>query len=57
MSGQRVADYFIIAGLPENPVPLDDVDIDSQLKPTSKNEPITDICVIIPNDGEECPPG
>lgn len=55
MSGnRRVADYFIVAGLPEKPAPLDDID---ELKPSSKLEPITDICVIIPNDGEECPPG
>ena len=57
MSGRRVADYFIVAGLPEKPSPLDEYDSDSQLKPSSKLEPITDICVIIPNEGEECPPG
>ena len=56
MSTRRVADYFIVAGLPDQPVPLD-LSSDSQPKPTSKNEPITDICVIIPNEGEECPPG
>lgn len=55
MSTQRIADYFIVAGLPDHPVPLND--LADQLKPTSKNEPITDVCVIIPNEGEECPPG
>jgi len=56
-SSQRVADYFIVAGLPENPLPLDDFATDTQLKPTTKTEPITDVCVIVPSEGEECPPG
>ncbi|XP_067929258.1 C-myc promoter-binding protein-like isoform X3 [Watersipora subatra] len=56
MSGRRVADYFMVVGLPKNPSPLD-LSSEGQLKPTSKNEPITDVCVIIPNEGEECPPG
>lgn len=58
--GQRIADYFIVTGLPTDPILLENATgTDSQRPKTSqtKTEPITDICVIIPSSGEECPPG
>lgn len=54
MSGKRVADYFIVAGLPEERKPLENT---NEQKASSRSEPITDICVVIPSEGEECPPG
>lgn len=57
MSSQRVADYFIVAGMPQNPSLLENASNEASMKPNHKREPITDICVIIPNQGEDCPPG
>lgn len=42
MDDRRVADYFVIAGLPENPELLDDSD-SGHLKGYSCKAPITDI--------------
>lgn len=60
MSRERIADYFIVTGLPPDPVLLENsTSVDSQRQKTTaaKTEPITDICVIVPNNGEDCPPG
>ncbi len=49
MSGEdprRVADYFVVAGLPrENQQPLDEYGLEVSLKPTAYQDPITDITV------------
>ncbi|XP_046401074.1 DENN domain-containing protein Crag isoform X3 [Ischnura elegans] len=59
MDERRVADYFVVAGLPkENPQPLDDFSRDgAHLKPTHNQAPITDVTVIFRSLGERCPPG
>lgn len=58
MDDKQLADYFVVAGLTENSMPLEDVSFDgNQLKSTYEQEPITDITVIIPVLGEGIPPG
>ncbi|XP_071449879.1 DENN domain-containing protein Crag isoform X2 [Hetaerina americana] len=59
MDERRVADYFVVAGLPkENPQPLDDFSRDgAHLKPTHNQAPITDVTVIFRSLGERCPQG
>jgi len=58
MEDRTVADYFVIAGLPENPERVDDETYCEGLNPNLKNiEPITDITVIFPTLGEEVPRG
>lgn len=56
MDERRVADYFVIAGLPEKPELLDDSD-SGHLKGYSTKPPITDIGVIFPGLGETVPNG
>jgi hypothetical protein len=57
MEERTVADYFVVAGLPEVPEPVDE-DYCEGLSPNLKNiEPITDITVIFPSLGEEVPRG
>lgn len=55
MDERRVADYFVVAGLPENPELLDDFADVGHLKPNHNQAPITDIGVIFP-DFDECVP-
>ena len=45
---RRVADYVVIAGLPENEKPqlLDEYSLEVNLKPSAYQDPITDITVI-----------
>ncbi|RVE71782.1 hypothetical protein OJAV_G00055360 [Oryzias javanicus] len=55
----RVADYFVVAGLPDSPKPLeDDLHFDDvgarSVKPKA---PITDVAVVIRSLGEEVPAG
>lgn len=58
MDERRVADYFVVAGLPEELEPVDDFSKDgTYLKPTYNQAPITDITVIIPSAEEIVPPG
>lgn len=57
MEERRVADYFIVAGLPENPLPLEEYANEAVLKPTYKQDPITDIGVINKTLGEKVPKG
>ena len=51
MSGEdprRVADYFVVAGLPrdvEKQQPLDEYGLEVSLKPSAYQDPITDITV------------
>ncbi|XP_072937985.1 DENN domain-containing protein Crag [Epargyreus clarus] len=56
MDERRVADYFVVAGLPEEPELLDDSD-SGHLKGYSTKPPITDIGVIFPGLGETVPNG
>uniref|UniRef100_A0A2A4JDM7 UDENN domain-containing protein n=1 Tax=Heliothis virescens TaxID=7102 RepID=A0A2A4JDM7_HELVI len=56
MDERKVADYFVIAGLPEKPELLDDSD-SGHLKGYSTKPPITDIGVIFPGLEETVPDG
>ena len=58
MEDKQIADYFVVAGLTENSMPLEDFSFDgSQLKSTYDQAPITDITVIIRTLGEVGPQG
>ncbi|CAM1154359.1 DENND4C (predicted) [Pycnogonum litorale] len=58
---KRVADYFVVAGLPDNPSPLDDVYSRDASSPAGFSHvghaPITDIAVIFRSMGETVPSG
>lgn len=56
MDDRKVADYFVVAGLPETPELLDDSD-SGHLKGYSCKAPITDIGVVFPTLGETVPDG
>ncbi|XP_026331019.1 DENN domain-containing protein Crag-like [Hyposmocoma kahamanoa] len=56
MDERRVADYFVVAGLPKKPEILDDSD-SGHLKGYTCKAPITDISVIFPGLGETLPSG
>ncbi|CAH1134526.1 unnamed protein product [Ceutorhynchus assimilis] len=57
MEDRRIADYFVVAGLPEDPEPLDDTTLSEggNLKASHSQAPITDISVIFPSLGETLP--
>ncbi|XP_013789446.1 DENN domain-containing protein 4C-like [Limulus polyphemus] len=58
MEDKRVADYFVVAGLPDNPQPLEEFTHDGITPQTSHNlAPITDLTVIIHSQGETVPQG
>ncbi|XP_035218494.1 C-myc promoter-binding protein-like [Stegodyphus dumicola] len=58
MDDKRVADYFVVAGLPDNPSKLDEFSRDGiSPKTTHPLVPITDITVIIRSQGEIVPKG
>lgn len=58
MSERRVADYFVIAGLPENPEFLEDNYMTEGYQKNLQNQiPITDIGVIFPSLDETVPEG
>jgi len=54
---RRVADYFVICGLPppEKQQQLDEYSLEVNLKPSHNQDPITDITVIFPGLGENVP--
>ena len=56
MDEKRVADYFVVAGLPENPIEIDEYSNEAVLKSTYKQDPIVDVAVINKTLGEQCPP-
>ncbi|XP_041980512.1 DENN domain-containing protein Crag isoform X2 [Aricia agestis] len=56
MDERRVADYFVVAGLPDQPELLDDSD-SGHLKGYTPKAPITDIGVIFPGLSETLPNG
>ena len=51
---RRVADYFVVAGLPprEDQKLLDDLSLEVTLKPSHNQDPITDVTVIFPGLGK-----
>ncbi|XP_050303114.1 DENN domain-containing protein Crag isoform X2 [Anthonomus grandis grandis] len=57
MEERRIADYFVVAGLPDDPEPLDDTTLSEggNLKASHSQAPITDISVIFPSLGEILP--
>mgnify|MGYP000232809394 CR=1 FL=1 len=56
MDERRVGDYFVVAGLPEQPEPLGEFSQDgTHLKATHNQAPITDVTVFFPGLGEEAP--
>nr|CAH7749959.1 unnamed protein product [Callosobruchus chinensis] len=57
MDERRVADYFVVAGLPNDPEPLDEMTLSEggNLKASHGQPPITDISVIFPSLGETKP--
>ncbi|CAG9857977.1 unnamed protein product [Phyllotreta striolata] len=59
MEEKRVADYFVVAGLPDDPDPLDETTLSEggNLKASHGQPPITDISVIFPSLGEVEPDG
>ncbi|XP_073833925.1 DENN domain-containing protein Crag isoform X2 [Musca autumnalis] len=59
MEERRIADYFVVAGMPENPQLLQDSNFkeSGHLRAASSIEPITDIGVFFPLLGEEVPEG
>jgi hypothetical protein len=58
MDERRVGDYFVVAGLLDQPDPLGDFSRDgAHLKATFNQAPITDVTVIFPSLGEDIPPG
>lgn len=56
---KRVADYFVVAGLPANPRPLEEDFTAVQSSPWANFGPlpVTDIAVIVRSEGEVPPPG
>ncbi|XP_037938686.1 DENN domain-containing protein Crag isoform X2 [Teleopsis dalmanni] len=59
MEDKRIADYFVVAGMPENPQLLQEsiFNDSSHLRAANTIEPITDIGVYFPLLGEEIPEG
>lgn len=57
MEERRIVDYFVMAGLPDNPEPLDDTALSDagHLKASHSQAPITDIGVVFPSLGETVP--
>ncbi|XP_018574425.1 DENN domain-containing protein 4C isoform X2 [Anoplophora glabripennis] len=57
MDERRVADYFVVAGLPDDPEPLDETTLSEggNLKASHGQPPITDISVIFPSLNEVKP--
>jgi len=59
MEEKRIADYFVVAGMPEHPQLLQENSFNDsgRLRAASTIEPITDIGVYFPLLGEEVPEG
>jgi len=56
MEEGRVADYFVVAGLPSNPVPLEEFSNEAVLKSSHRQDPIVDLAVINRSLSEVPPP-
>lgn len=57
MDERRVVDYFVVAGLPENPLPLEEFSNEAAIKSTYKQDPVTEITIINKTLGEKVPRG
>ena len=58
MDERQIADYFVVAGLPESEADrVEEEPLGSHLKPSNDLGPITDLAVIFPTLGEPIPPG
>lgn len=59
MEEKRIADYFVVAGMPEQPQLLQENSFNDsgRLRAANTIEPITDIGVFFPLLGEEIPEG
>ena len=57
MDDRRVADYFVVAGLSDVSLPLEEFSNEAAIKQTYKQDPITDITVINKSIGEKVPRG
>ena len=57
MDEKRIVDYFVVAGLPDNPEPVEEFSDENVLKSDYKQDPITDIAIIIRSLGETAPKG
>ncbi|PVD19799.1 hypothetical protein C0Q70_20290 [Pomacea canaliculata] len=55
MDEQRVADYFVVAGLGEGALPLEEISNEAAIKPSYHQDPIIDIAVINRSAGEKVP--
>ncbi|XP_076443222.1 C-myc promoter-binding protein-like isoform X3 [Babylonia areolata] len=55
MDEQRVADYFVVAGLGEGALPLEEISNEAAIKPGNRQDPITEIAVINRSAGEKIP--
>lgn len=53
MDEQRVADYFVVAGLGEGALPLEEISNEAAIKPSYHQDPIIDIAVINRSAGEK----
>lgn len=53
MDEQRVADYFVVAGLGKGALPLEEVTNEAAIKPAFRKDPITDVAVINRSAGEK----
>ena len=52
-----MADYFVMAGLPDKRKPLIDLSSDSSVKSSHKQDPIVEVTIINKGLGEVPPPG
>ena len=48
-----MADYFVVAGLGEGALPLEEISNEAAIKPGYRQDPITDIAVINRSAGEK----
>lgn len=57
MEERRIADYFVVAGLPtQESDRIEEDPVGTHLKQSYDLTPITDLAVIFPTLGETCPP-
>lgn len=57
MDEKRPLDYFLVAGLPDNPEPIEEYSDELPVKQSHKQDPIVDIAVINKTLGELPPKG
>ncbi|XP_014667936.1 PREDICTED: C-myc promoter-binding protein-like [Priapulus caudatus] len=57
MEEKKVADYFIVAGVSDNAMPMEYYSHLENMEAKPNQSPITDVCVIVKSAGEAAPPG